>query len=68
MTYPGLNTKKIVSTFKPGVFSAIAKMLMAADDAEAIDGAPCNIQVVARAEDDEELIAAVEVIAKDLGV
>lgn len=68
LTYPGLNIKKIVSTFKPDVFSTIAKMLIAADDAEAIDGAPCNIQVVARAEHDEELIAAVEVIAKDLGV
>ncbi|KEF54493.1 amidase [Exophiala aquamarina CBS 119918] len=37
-------------------------------DAEAVDGAPCNIQVIARPEHDEALIAAVEVIAKDLGV
>jgi Asp-tRNA(Asn)/Glu-tRNA(Gln) amidotransferase A subunit family amidase len=38
------------------------------DDAEAADGLPCNVQVIARSEQDEELIAAVEVIAKDLGV
>ncbi|KAJ9603096.1 hypothetical protein H2200_012391 [Cladophialophora chaetospira] len=33
---------------------------------EAVDGAPCNIQVIARAEQDEELMAAVEVISKVL--
>lgn len=38
------------------------------DDPETVDGAPCNIQVIARSEQDEELIAAVEVISKDLGI
>ncbi|KAK5050425.1 hypothetical protein LTR84_003706 [Exophiala bonariae] len=37
-------------------------------DASAVDGAPCSIQVVARPEHDEELIAAVEIIARGLGV
>lgn len=43
-------------------------VLTTADNAEAVDGAPCNIQVIGRPELDEELIAAVEIIARDLGV
>ena len=38
------------------------------DEPEKVDGAPCNVQVIARPELDEALISAVEVIAKDLGV
>jgi hypothetical protein len=37
------------------------------DDPEAVDGAPCHIQVIARSEQDEELMAAVEMISKALG-
>ncbi len=40
--------------------------LTSADDPEAVDGMPCNIQVIARSEQDEELMAAVELISKVL--
>jgi len=35
-------------------------------DPEAVDGAPCHVQVIARSEQDEELMAAVELISKAL--
>ncbi|ETI20590.1 hypothetical protein G647_08628 [Cladophialophora carrionii CBS 160.54] len=35
-------------------------------DPEAVDGAPCHVQVIARSEQDEELMAAVELISKVL--
>ncbi|KIX03954.1 uncharacterized protein Z518_07507 [Rhinocladiella mackenziei CBS 650.93] len=37
-------------------------------DPEAVDGAPCNIQVIARSEQDEELMAAIELVSEALGV
>ncbi|KAJ4696420.1 hypothetical protein HRR87_003014 [Exophiala dermatitidis] len=37
-------------------------------DPEVVNGAPCHIQVIARSEQDEELMAAVDTIAKTLGV
>jgi len=37
-------------------------------DPEMVDGAPCHIQVIARSEQDEELMAAVEQVAQALGI
>lgn len=36
-------------------------------DPEAVHGAPCTVQIVARSEQDEELISAVEIISNVLG-
>ncbi|RVX73688.1 hypothetical protein B0A52_02578 [Exophiala mesophila] len=46
----------------------VADSRVPAYEPEKVDGAPCNVQVIARPELDEALISAVEVIAKDLGV
>jgi len=37
-------------------------------DPEMVDGVPCHIQVIARSEQDEELMAAVEQVAQALGI
>lgn len=40
--------------------------LMKPDIPELVDGLPCTVQVVARGEQDEELMSAVEVISQAL--
>ncbi|KAI1612945.1 amidase [Exophiala viscosa] len=37
-------------------------------DPDIVDGAPCSIQVIARGEQDEELMAAVELVSKAIGL
>jgi hypothetical protein len=68
LTWHALNIKKTVRTYKTNELPYNISILIAADDPDAVDGAPCNIQVIARSEQDEELIAAVENISKDLGL